>query len=334
MLHHQCGAGSADETALRPGVIPNSIAIEVQELRKSYGARLAVECVTLTVNAGEVVALLGPNGAGKTTTLSILATLVEPDAGTVRIAGFDARTHRAAIRRRLGYVPQSIALYPSLSAAQNLQLFLRVHGLGRRAARDTGQQALERAGLAERSNDPVAILSGGMQRRLNLACGIAHQPEVILLDEPAVGVDPQSRDHILRTIRGLAKAGAAAIYSTHYMEEVERLCDRVLLINRGNVIASGTVAEVIAMAGGRPRIEFTFSAEAPAAWYEGIDALELPCAAGRMALALASIDAVPELLERARKITGTLPEFSIRTPNLSDAFMTLTGHSLHEGEPD
>lgn len=191
-----------------------------------------MECVTLAVNAGEVVALLGPNGAGKTTTLSILATLVEPDAGTVRIAGFDARTHRAAIRRRLGYVPQSIALYPSLTAAQNLQLFLRVHGLGRRAARDAVQQALERAGLAERSNDPVAILSGGMQRRLNLACGIAHQPEVILLDEPAVGVDPQSRDHILHTIRGLANAGAAAIYSTHYMEEVERLCDRVLLINR------------------------------------------------------------------------------------------------------
>ncbi len=323
----------ADASATRPIVTSKSVAIEVHQLRKSYGTRLALDCVTLAVGAGEVVGLLGPNGAGKTTTLSILATLFESDSGTVRIAGFDARSHRAAIRRRLGFVPQSIALYPSLTAAQNLQLFLRVRGLDRRAARDACKNALELADLTDRRDDPVAILSGGMQRRLNLACGIAHQPEVILLDEPAVGVDPQSRDHILRTIRGLANAGAAAIYSTHYMEEVERLCDRVLLINRGNVIASGTVAEVIAMAGGRHRIEFTFSAEAPVAWYEGIDAIELPCTAGRMALALASIDAVPELLQRVRKIAGTLPEFTIRTPNLSDAFMTLTGDSLHEGEP-
>jgi ABC-2 type transport system ATP-binding protein len=327
---------SANESATGPVVTPKSIVIEVQQLRKSYGTRLAVDCITLAVKAGEVVGLLGPNGAGKTTTLSILATLIEPDAGTVRIAGLDARTHRAAIRRRLGFVPQSIALYPSLTAVQNLQLFLRVHGLDRRAVRDACRKALELVGLADRGGDPVAILSGGMQRRLNLACGIAHQPEVILLDEPAIGVDPQSRDHILHTIRGLANTGAAAIYSTHYMEEVERLCDRVLLIERGSVIASGTVAEVIAMAGGRPRIEFTFSAGAPAAWYEGIDAIELPCpagATGRVTLALANIDAVPELLQRVRKIAGALPEFSIRAPNLSDAFMTLTGHSLHEGEP-
>jgi ABC-2 type transport system ATP-binding protein len=321
------------ESASLPVVTAKNIVIEVQELRKSYGTRLALDSVTLAVRAGEVVGLLGPNGAGKTTTLSILATLLEPDSGTVRIAGFDARTHQGAIRRRLGFVPQSIALYPSLTAAQNLQLFLRVHRLNRRAARDACKKALELAGLADRGNDPVAILSGGMQRRLNLACGIAHQPEVILLDEPAVGVDPQSRDHILYTIRGLANAGAAAIYSTHYIEEVERLCDRVLLIDGGRVIASGTVAEVIAMAGGRPRIEFTFSAGAPTAWYDGIDAIELPCATGRMALALANIDAVPELLQRALKIAGTLPEFSIRAPNLSDAFITLTGHSLHAGEP-
>ncbi|MBV8056186.1 MAG: ABC transporter ATP-binding protein [Deltaproteobacteria bacterium] len=316
---------------------PKSVVIEVQQLRKSYGARLALDCVALDVRAGEVVALLGPNGAGKTTTLSILATLIEPDAGTVRIVGLDTRTHRAAIRRRLGFVPQSIALYPSLTGAQNLQLFLRMHGLDRAAARDACGKALEAVGLADRGDDPIAILSGGMQRRLNLACGLAHQPEVLLLDEPAIGVDPQSRDQILRTIRGLADAGAAAIYSTHYMEEVERLCDRVLLIDKGRVIASGTVAEVIATAGGRPRIEFTFSAEAPAAWYKGIDAIELPHpagAAGRVALALANVDAVPELLQRARQVAGGLPEFSIRTPNLSDAFMTLTGHSLREGEPD
>src|SRR5712691_13052803 len=156
-------------------VSPKSIVIEAQQLRKSYGARLALDCLTLDVMAGEVVGLLGPNGAGKSTTLSILATLLEPDAGTVRIAGLDALTHRAAIRRRLGFVPQSIALYPSLTAAQNLKLFLGVQGLSRGAADDACRRVLDQVGLAERAGDPVATLSGGMQRRLNLACGIAHQ---------------------------------------------------------------------------------------------------------------------------------------------------------------
>jgi ABC-2 type transport system ATP-binding protein len=323
------------KTGTPPEANPKRIAIEVDQLRKSYGARVALDCVTLSVELGEVVGLLGPNGAGKTTTLSILATVLEPDEGTVRIVGLHTRTQRAAIRRRLGYVPQSIALYPSLTASQNLQLFLRVHGLKRGAARDACRDALELVDLADRAGDPVAILSGGMQRRLNLACGVAHRPEILLLDEPCIGVDPQSRDHILRTIRGLADAGAAAIYSTHYMEEVERLCDRVILIDRGRVIASGTVAEVIAMAHAHPRIQFTFPAGAPAGWYEGIDAVELPSpvsAATRVTLALADADAVPELLRRARNVGGGLTDFSVRSPNLSDAFMTLTGHSLREGE--
>ena len=318
-------------------VIPQSIAIEAQQLRKSYGTRRALDGVTLDVGAGEVVALLGPNGAGKTTTLSLLATLMEPDAGTIRILGLDACTHQAAIRRHLGFVPQSNALYPSLTAGENLELFLRVHGLNRGAARDACSRVLELVGLTHRAGDPVAILSGGMQRRLNLACGIAHQPQVLLLDEPAIGVDPRSRDQILRTIRELADAGAAAIYSTHYMEEVERLCDRVLLIDSGRVIASGTIAEVIAMAGGRPRIEFAFSDRPPLGWYEDLDAIDLSYPdgiGGRVTLALASLDAVPALLQRARKVACGLEKFNIRSPNLSDAFMSLTGHSLREGEPN
>jgi ABC-2 type transport system ATP-binding protein len=318
-------------------VTPKSIVIEVQQLRKSYRARVALDCVTLDVRAGEVVGLLGPNGAGKTTTLSILATSIAPDAGTLRILGLDARTQQAAIRRRLGFVPQTIALYPSLTAGENLRLFLQVHGFNRATSRNACGQALDLVGLADRADDPVAILSGGMQRRLNLACGLAHRPDILLLDEPSVGVDPQSRDHILRTIRELADAGAAAIYSTHYMEEVERLCDRVFLIDGGRVIASGSVPEVIARAHAHPRMEFTFAGRTPADWYEGIDAIELPSqigAAERVTLALASVDAVPELLQRARGVAGGLREFTIRSPNLSDAFMTLTGHSLRDGEPN
>ncbi len=314
----------------------DNIVVEVERLRKTYGARLALDGVTLDVKAGEVVGLLGPNGAGKTTTLSILATLMVPDSGTVRMLGLDARAQPREIRRRLGFVPQSIALYPSLTTAENMQLFLRMHGLSRLAARDLCAKALELADLTDRAAEPVATLSGGMQRRLNLACGVAHQPEILVLDEPSVGVDPQSREQILRAIRGLADTGAAAIYSTHYMEEVEQLCDRVFLIDGGKVIASGSVAEVIAIAGGRPRAEFTFDASTPPRWFEGIDGIVLPPArdsARRLTLALASLDAVPELLRRSRELAGGLREFSVRNPNLSDAFMALTGHSLRSEDP-
>lgn len=328
-------ATNAGKRAAWPVV--EKIVIDAQQLRKSYSAKLALECVSLDVRAGEVVGLLGPNGAGKTTTLSILATLMVPDSGTLRVLGLDAAVEQAGIRRHLGFVPQTIALYPSLSVAENVKLFLRIHGLSRQTARDACARALELVELASRAADPVATLSGGMQRRLNLACGIAHDPTILLLDEPSVGVDPQSRDHILRAIRRLADAGAAIVYSTHYMEEVERLCDRVFLIDRGRVVASGSIAEVIAIGGGRPRIDFTFAGETPPDWFKGIDAVELAsprAAVGRVSLALASVDAVPELLQRSQQIAGGLQEFTIRSPNLSDAFMVLTGRSLRTNEPN
>ena len=174
--------------------------VEASGLRKSYGARLVLESMTLTIRAGEIVGLLGPNGAGKTTTLSILATLLTPDAGELRIAGADPRRDAASIRHKLGFVPQSIALFPSLSPLQNLVLFARVHGITKRQARAVAMRILEVAGLAERARDPVAILSGGMSRRLNLACAMVHAPELLLLDEPTTGVDPQSRERIFTTV--------------------------------------------------------------------------------------------------------------------------------------
>jgi ABC-2 type transport system ATP-binding protein len=170
------------------------LSIEAAHLRKSYGARVAVDDLTFSVNAGEVVGLLGPNGAGKTTTLSMLATLIEPDAGGIRIAGLDSRAAPDDLRRKLGFVPQSIALYPPLSAFQNLEVFAKIHGLARRLAEARCIATLEAVGLRDRANDPVWTLSGGMKRRLNLACGMVHRPEALLLDEPTVGVDPQSRD--------------------------------------------------------------------------------------------------------------------------------------------
>ena len=310
--------------------------VEVIGLAKSYGSRLVLHDLSFSVGAGEVVGLLGPNGAGKTTTLSILATLRAADAGTVRIAGFDLRADPAAIRRKLGFVPQAIALYPSLSAYQNLDLFARVQGLSASEARRSCAAALEEVELSERANDPVATLSGGMKRRLNLACGVVHRPEVLLLDEPTVGVDPQSREKILKTIRALARAGATVIYSTHYMDEVERICDRVLLIDRGRVVAAGTVAEVVALAGEHPRIEITFEREPPPDWCAR-PLLSVNSVAGaernKVELRLDNLSQVSEVLEQARVAGGRVLEFSVHSPNLSDAFMTLTGRALRDAEP-
>jgi ABC-2 type transport system ATP-binding protein len=304
--------------------------IEAAHLRKSYGVRVAVDDLTFSVNAGEVVGLLGPNGAGKTTTLSMLATLIEPDAGEVRIAGLDSRA-APDLRRKLGFVPQSIALYPPLSAFQNLEVFAEIHGLTRRLAEARCIETLEAVGLRDRANDPVWTLSGGMKRRLNLACGMVHRPEALLLDEPTVGVDPQSRERIFTTIRALADSGVAVLYSTHYMEEVERMCDRALLIDGGKLVAEGTVAQLIELGGRHPRMEITFAKPPLPGWYDGLPGVKEIAPASvetKVALELTNLRQVSELLERAHNAGGQRVEFAVHSPNLSDAFIALTGHAL------
>ncbi len=307
--------------------------VRVSELRKSYGSRLVLDNVSFDVAAGEIVGLLGPNGAGKTTTLSILATLRNPDAGNVTIAGHDLRREPRAVRRRLGLAPQSIAIYPSLSAFQNVELFARIHGLTAAAARSATAAALEIVGLDERAHESAATLSGGMRRRVNLACAMVHRPEILLLDEPTVGVDPQSRERILQILRELAVSGIAVIYSTHYMEEVERLCDKVLLIDRGRLLAEGPVAELVSRAGSRHRMELALRGRPPADLYAGLTGVE-PIVSGagddRVILMLADLGKVAEVLERARAAGFPAIEFNLHSPNLSDAFMTLTGRALRD----
>jgi ABC-2 type transport system ATP-binding protein len=311
----------------------DEVLIEAIALRKRYGTRLVLDDVNLAVRRGEVVGLLGPNGAGKTTTISILATLLRPNAGEVRIGGIAARTDVNTVRRKLGVVPQSLALYRSLSGLQNLELFARLHGIDRRKARREALRALAEVGLSERAHDPVVTLSGGMQRRLNLACGIVHRPEVLLLDEPAVGVDPHAREQLLLTVRRLAQTGAAVIYSTHYMEEVESTCHRVLLIDDGRVIAEGTVAELIALGGQHPVIEIAFRDPPIAGWNERLPSLITISPQhdqSRIALQLADLAQVGEVLECARAAGSQVLEFSVHSPNLSDAFMALTGRALRD----
>jgi ABC-2 type transport system ATP-binding protein len=314
----------------------SSAVIEARELRKSYGSRIALDGVSFTVQAGEIVGLLGPNGAGKTTTLSILATILDPDSGNVLIGGLSSVAHRDIIRQKLGFVPQSIALYPSLSGLQNLKLFGRLHGIGKGEIRAACMAALDEVGLAERARDPVGVLSGGMKRRLNLACAIVHHPALWLLDEAAVGVDPQSREKILGTIRRAAAQGATIVYSSHYMEEVEQLCHRVLLIDHGRLVAEGTVAQITARAGGCPRMEIIFRQEPSPQWCSrnsGMKELTRTENGCKITVQIADLSQIHEVLEQARATSSQMVEFSVHNPNLSDAFLALTGHALRDTEP-
>ena len=307
--------------------------LEAIEISKSYGARLALDNVSLAVKPGEVAGLLGPNGAGKTTTLSILSTLMKPDRGRVLIDGKPPKSDPRRLGRMLGLVPQSLALYPTLSAAQNVGHFARMQGLSRAAASEACARTLEEVGLAERAGDPMHSFSGGMKRRLNLACGIVHRPAVLMLDEPTVGVDLQSREQILTLVRRCADAGAAVIYSTHYMEEAERICDRVLLIDRGKLIADGTVEQLIALGGGRPRLELTYRGHLLASWIASLTGVHEVAEAGgegRLALEMESLAQVPQVLQQLRSSNISVLDFSVHSPNLADAFIALTGRSLRE----
>jgi ABC-2 type transport system ATP-binding protein len=215
--------------------------LEVDALKKSYGSLVAVNGVSLRAGAGEIVGLLGPNGAGKSTTVSMIAGLVRPDSGSVRIEGRPLTGDTDPIKRRIGLVPQDLALFDELTAHANLQLFAALYDLGAASVRRAIAEALELVGLADRAKDRVSTFSGGMKRRLNLAAALLHDPQILLLDEPTVGVDPQSRNAIFDNLEVLKSRGKTLIYTTHYMEEAERLCDRVIIIDHGKVVADDTL---------------------------------------------------------------------------------------------
>jgi ABC-2 type transport system ATP-binding protein len=225
-------------------------AVRLDGLVKRYGTHTAVQGISLDIAAGEIFGLLGPNGAGKTTTLSMVSTLLEPTEGTVTIAGLDSRREPGRIKALCGFVPQELALYPTLSARENLWFFGRLYGLDGRRLQGRIAQVLEDVGLTDRADDVIDTFSGGMKRRVNLAAALVHEPRVLFLDEPTVGVDPQSRNHIFETVRRLAQEGTTVLYTTHYMEEAERLCDRVAVMDEGRILALGTPAELVASQGG------------------------------------------------------------------------------------
>jgi ABC-2 type transport system ATP-binding protein len=236
--------------------------LDIKNLRKSFGPLTAVDDVSFGVQAGQLVGLLGPNGAGKTTTVSMIAGLLTPDRGQVLIAGQPLAGDTDPAKRRIGLVPQDLALYDELTARDNLRFFGALYNLGGRALDEAIAAAMTLVELSDRLRDRVKTFSGGMKRRLNLAAGLLHDPDILLLDEPTVGVDPQSRNAIFDNLETLKRRGKALLYTTHYMEEAERLADRIVVIDHGKVIANDTLdglqSHVAAVSGARANLETVF----------------------------------------------------------------------------
>ncbi len=227
--------------------------ITVNDLRFSYGNGPAVDGVSFTVSAGEIFGLLGPNGAGKSTTIHLIGGVLSPAGGEVRLDGGDPK--RPATRRRLGVAPQTLSLYEGLTGEENCAFFGRLNGLSSKLLKERTARAIDLAGLTDRARDRVSAYSGGMKRRLNLAVALIHDPPILLLDEPTVGVDPQSRNHLFDSIEALRGEGRAILFTTHYMEEAQRLCDRVAVMDHGKIMDSGSVDGLIARHGGPSVVE-------------------------------------------------------------------------------
>jgi ABC-2 type transport system ATP-binding protein len=223
-------------------------ALDLRNVVKVYGksGRPALAGLSLTVARGEILGLLGPNGAGKTTAISIMCTLLPPTSGEVRIAGFDVRRQAQQVRQLIGLVPQDIALYPQLTARENLRYFGRMYGLDQDTLNSRSEACLAQMGLTEKADCRIDTYSGGLKRRANLAVGLLQRPAVLFLDEPTVGVDPQSRNMILETLRGLRDSGMTMVYTTHYMEEVQQLCSRIVILDEGRIMAQGALDGLLA----------------------------------------------------------------------------------------
>ena len=244
----------SDVAESRPNIV------EVRGLVKRFGEFTAVDGVSFEIAEGSIFGLLGPNGAGKTTTISMLSCLLTPDGGDVIVDGHSVLSDSHAVRGVLGVVPQEIALYPTLTASENLHFWGQMYGLAGKQLAEAVSYGLKMAGLEDRAKDRVETFSGGMKRRINIAAGILHRPRVLLMDEPTVGIDPQSRNHILETVRELNREGMTVLYTSHYMEEVEALCDRISIVDHGKVIATGSLEELRALVGDEDRIRVTVGA--------------------------------------------------------------------------
>ncbi len=309
--------------------------IQVHDLVKKFGSLRAVDGVSFNVQRGELFGLLGPNGAGKTTTINVLATLLRPDGGQVLIDGHDVARDPGAVRDLIGIVPQEIALYTDLTARDNLEFWGRIHGLGGSALRNRVEELLVLAELEEQAKQKVADFSGGMKRRLNLIVGMVHSPEVLYLDEPTVGIDAQARSRMLDLIRGLSDAGLTVIYTTHYLEEAEQLCDRIGVIDRGRMVALGDKEQLINQIGDQDRIRFRLDASLWQSFTEACRGWEACLGVeqnhGKVVVSTPDGAALLPFIQEWLEHRGQVPaQLEVERPNLETLYLNLTGRSLRE----
>jgi ABC-2 type transport system ATP-binding protein len=309
-------------------------AIEVRDLTKAFREVVAVGGISFEVKRGEVFSLLGPNGAGKSTAISIISGLLAPDSGDATVMGHSVLKESMAARKSLGVVPQEVALYNDMSARENLLFWGRMYGLAGRELERRVDEMLSAVELTERQKGRLGTFSGGMKRRVNIAAALLHTPPVVIMDEPTVGIDPQSRRHILDYVKELNRKGMSVLYTTHYMEEAEELSNRIAIMDKGKVIASGTRDELVRLVGEQARIDLAVTREpdkAAEAWRSVAGVSQATVEQGRVAvLALDSNAVVPRLFERAAQSGFRVGSVEIREPNLETVFLSLTGRALRD----
>lgn len=311
----------------------NRTVLEIRNLNKAFGETVAVENLSLAVSSGEIYGLLGPNGAGKTTIISIVCGLLQPDGGSVRIGGRDLREDPIGLRAMMGFVPQEIAIYEELSALENVRFWGRLYGLKGGDLEARAREVLTRVGLWERAKDTIEEYSGGMKRRINLAVSLLHRPNLLLLDEPTVGIDPQARLNILEIIREIAESGAAILYTTHYMEEAEKLCDRIGIMDQGKLLAEGTLDELVSMLGEGKIVTLKgrFEADQLDEFFIGRrDVKILGREAGYCLFHSRMPEQITEIIKSLFDNNVGVQDISVKDPSLESLFIKLTGKELRD----
>ncbi|MET2984810.1 ABC transporter ATP-binding protein [Aureibaculum conchae] len=305
--------------------------IQVQNLSKSFQNIQAVSDVSFTIKKGEIFGLLGPNGAGKSTTLNMMSTILKSDAGTIQIDGKNTRQNRKECKHLIGVVPQEISLYEDLSAYQNLLFWGEIYGISSKTLKERIHNTLALIGLSDRKNDLIKTYSGGMKRRINIAAALLHKPKVLFMDEPTVGIDPQSRNHIFEVIETLNKQGMTIVYTTHYMEEVERLCDRIAIMDSGRIIAQGTQSELKELVQTKESIqlEFEFLSESNVNQLKKLLSNKMTQTNNKL-LVESTVKELSKVITACNELQLPIKDIQLNKVNLEAIFLSLTGKQLRD----
>lgn len=307
----------------------------VEQVAKSFGKKEVVKGISFTVQKGETFGLLGPNGAGKSTTIAMICGLLPYDSGDIKVGGNSVKDYPLIIKKKIGVVPQDIALYPTLSARENLIFWGKMYGLKGDVAKKRADEVLTYVGLEDRARDKIETFSGGMKRRINIGAALMHEPELLIMDEPTVGIDPQSRNHILETVKSLNEQGMTVIYTSHYMEEVEYLCERIAIVDHGRMIALGTKTElcnrladgfIVKLQMNRYQEELLQALKEKAV----VERLSVDESTNTLTIALQSGESMSEIVSQVIARNVKILKLEVQEPNLEALFLQLTGRSLRD----